>query len=142
MCTPVRCPRCRNENFALVGWMVRFFFLCVPCATVVCARVSCVCVPAPPPVSVYRMYRCLFTGVFLPCLFTDDATGVPAPPGVFLPSRPRGAVDSGLAAVLAAVESVAVFVRACVFGFGWMVVRFVRVIRLPACARVSRVSRV
>ena len=62
-------------------------------------------------------------------------------------SRPRGAVDSGLAAVLAAVESVAVFVRVCVFGFGWMVVRFVRVIangviRLPACARVSRVSRV
>ena len=49
---------------------------------------------------------------------------------------------SGLAAVLAAVESVAVFVRVCVFGFGWMVVRFVRVIRLPACARVSRVSRV
>ena len=30
----------------------------------------------------------------------------------------------------------------CVVGFGWMVVRFVRVIRLPACARVSRVSRV
>ena len=57
-------------------------------------------------------------------------------------SRPRGAVDSGLAAVLAAVESVAVFVRVCVVGFGWMVVRFVRVIRLPACARVSRVSRV
>ena len=27
----------------------------------------------------------------------------------------------------------------CVVGFGWMVVRFVRVIRLPACARVSRV---
>ena len=27
-------------------------------------------------------------------------------------------------------------------GFGWMVVRFVRVIRLPACARVSSVSRV
>ena len=27
-------------------------------------------------------------------------------------------------------------------GFGWMVVRFVRVIRAPACARVSRVSRV
>ena len=25
--------------------------------------------------------------------------------------------------------------------FGWMVVRFVRVIRVPACARVSRVSR-
>ena len=57
-------------------------------------------------------------------------------------SRPRGAVDSGLAAVLAAVESVAVFVRVCVVGFEWMVVRFVRVIRLPACARVSRVSRV
>ena len=32
-------------------------------------------------------------------------------------SRPRGAVDSGPAAVLAAVESVAVFVRVCVFGF-------------------------
>ena len=30
-------------------------------------------------------------------------------------SRPRGAVDSGLAAVLAAVESVAVFVRPCGF---------------------------
>ena len=45
---------------------------------------------------------------------------------------------SGLAAVLAAVESVAVFVRVCVVGFGWMVVRFVRVIRLPACARLSR----
>ena len=43
------------------------------------------------------------------------------------------------AAVLAAVESVAVFVRVCVVGFGWMVVRFVRVIRVPACARVSRV---
>ena len=28
------------------------------------------------------------------------------------------------------------------YGFGWMVVRFVRVIRAPACARVSRVSRV
>ena len=25
----------------------------------------------------------------------------------------------------------------CVVGFGWMVVRFVRVIRVPACARVS-----
>ena len=35
--------------------------------------------------------------------------------------------------------TVAVFVRVCVFGFGWMVVRFVRVIRLPACARVFRV---
>ena len=30
----------------------------------------------------------------------------------------------------------------CVVGFGWMVVRFVRVIRVPACARVSLVSRV
>ena len=30
----------------------------------------------------------------------------------------------------------------CPLGFGWMVVRFVRVIRVPACARVSRVSRV
>ena len=47
----------------------------------------------------------------------------------YVPSRPRGAVDSGLAAVLAAVESVAVFVWVCVVGFGWMVVRFVRVIR-------------
>ena len=37
-------------------------------------------------------------------------------------SRPRGAVDSGLAAVLAAVESVAVFVRVCVrLGLGgWL----------------------
>ena len=33
-------------------------------------------------------------------------------------SRPRGAVDSGLAAVLAAVESVAVFVRVCVVELG------------------------
>ena len=61
-------------------------------------------------------------------------------------SRPRGAVDSGPAAVLAAVESGAVSAVAwscgCVVGFGWMVVRFVRVIRVPACARVSRVSRV
>ena len=57
-------------------------------------------------------------------------------------SRPRGALDSGPAAVLAAVESVAVSAVAwscgCVVGFGWMVVRFVRVIRVPACARVSR----
>ena len=30
----------------------------------------------------------------------------------------------------------------CPLGFGWMVVSFVRVIRVPACARVSRVSRV
>ena len=40
-------------------------------------------------------------------------------------SRPRGAVDSGLAAVLAAVESVAVFVRVsvcrCTLGLGgWL----------------------
>ena len=68
---------------------------------------------------------------------------VPAPPGVLQSARYCTVpVDSGLAAVLAAVESVAVFVRVCVFGFGWMVVRFVRVIRMPACARVSRVSRV
>ena len=32
--------------------------------------------------------------------------------------------------------------RGRVDGFGWMVVRFVRYIRVPACARVSRVSRV
>ena len=42
-------------------------------------------------------------------------------------SWPRGAVDSGLAAVLAAVESVAVSAVAwscgCVVGFEWMVVR-------------------
>ena len=60
--------------------------------------------------------------------------------------RKKGAVDSGLVAVLAAVESVAVSAVAwscgCVVGFGWVVVRFVRVIRVPACARVSRVSRV
>ena len=55
-------------------------------------------------------------------------------------SRPRGAVDSGLAAVLAAVESVAVFVRVCVVGFGWMVVRFARVIRaifVRVCVRLG-----
>ena len=55
-------------------------------------------------------------------------------------SRPRGAVDSGLAAVLAAVESVAVFVRVCVVGFGWMVVRFVRVTRavfVRVCVRLG-----
>ena len=61
-------------------------------------------------------------------------------------SRPRGAVDSGPAAVLAAVESVAVSAVArscgCVVGndvgnvgFGLMVVRFVRVI-CHLCARV------
>ena len=74
-------------------------------------------------------------GVFLPALFLTTGTGT-------LLSRPRGAVDSGLAAVLAAVESVAVFVWVCVVGFGWMVVRLVRVICVPARARVSRVSRV
>ena len=61
-------------------------------------------------------------------------------------SRPRGAVDSGPAAVLAAVESVAVsaVTRSCGcvvgndvgnVGFGLMVVRFVRVI-CHLCARV------
>ena len=38
------------------------------------------------------------------------------------------------------VESVAVFVRVCVVGFGWMVVRFVRVIRavfVRVCVRVG-----
>ena len=63
-----------------------------------------------------------------------------------VPPTGNGADDSGPAAVLAAVESVAVSAVArscgCVVGFGWMVVRFVRVIRVPACARVSRVSRV
>ena len=62
---------------------------------------------------------------------------IPAPPGVFLPIL----VDSGLAAVLAAVESVAVFVRVCVVGFDrWMVVRFVRVIRavfVRVCVRLG-----
>ena len=112
------------------------------CAPAACARVSrlpCVCravgCSAPP-------------GVFLPVPVTDVSPGRRPP---LCPGSPRclftgyrGAVDSGLAAVLAAdhIESVAVFVRVCVVGFGWMVVRFVRVIRLPACARVSRVSRV
>ena len=72
--------------------------------------------------------QCVRVSLFSPCTVTG--------------SQPRGAVDSGLAAALAAVESVAVFVRVGVVGFGWMVVRFVRVIRVPACARVSRVSRV
>ena len=42
--------------------------------------------------------------------------------------------------VLAAVESVAVFVRVCVVGFGWMVVRFVHVIRavfVRVCVRLG-----
>ena len=71
---------------------------------------------------------------------------VPAPPGVFLPVQSSKQSSGTRAAVLAAVESVAVSAVAlscgCVVGFGWMVVRFVRVIRVPACARVSRVSRV
>ena len=80
----------------------------------VCPRVR-LCVPCVFPGSP----RCLFTGV---------GRG----------ERSTPAVDSGLAAVLAAVESVAVFVRVC--RWVWMVVRFVRVIRVePACARVSRV---
>ena len=85
---------------------------CVPCVP---------CVSRLPPVSFYRR-----TGTVL--------------------SQWRGAVDSGPAAVLAAVESVAVSAVArscgCVVGFGWLVVRFVRVIRVLACARVSCVSRV
>ena len=36
----------------------------------------------------------------------------------------------------------AVFVRVCVVGFGWMVVRFVRVIRVPARAPVCPVCPV
>ena len=39
-----------------------------------------------------------------------------------------------------AVESVAVFVWVCVVGFGWMVVRFVRVIRavfVRVCVRLG-----
>ena len=60
-------------------------FVCV-IRVPVCARVSRVCSGSP---------RCLFTGVFLRYRYM------------------RGAVDSGLAVVLAAVESVAVFVRVC-----------------------------
>ena len=64
-------------------------------------------------------------------------------------SRTRGAVGSGAAAVeSAAVSAVALSCGLCVGvgGFGWIVVRFVCVIRVPpgsgVCARVSRVSRV
>ena len=56
------------------------------------------------------------------------------------PSFHRSTPLSGLAAVLAAVESVAGFVRVCVVGFGWMVVRFVRVIRavfVRVCVRLG-----
>ena len=57
--------------------------------------------------------------------------------------RALGAVGSGPAAVLAAVRTVGrgfgrrVVVRVC--RWVWMVVRFVCVIRVPVCARVSRV---
>ena len=59
-------------------------------------------------------------------------------------SRPRGAVGSGPAAVLAAVESAAVsgfgcrvVVRVC--RWVWMLVRFVCVLRVSACALVCPV---
>jgi hypothetical protein len=66
-------------------------------------------------------------------------------------SRPRGAVGSGAVAVESAAVSVnsvlvalsgspaVVRVVSVCCGFGWMVVRFVCVIRVPVCARVSRV---
>ena len=101
------------------------------------------CVSRLPPVSFYRVSRlfcvsgpvraCVLSVVEIWVSRLPPVSFYPAPPGVFLPgsprcllpgtgtcSRPRGAVDSGLAAVLAAVESVAVFVRVCVVGFGWM----------------------
>ena len=120
----------------LDGCEVRLCDIRVP----VCARVSRVSVPAPP-------------GVFLPpssrrgeALWERVEAGSGSPGAASSESAAGSgrlrACGSLVAAVLAAVESVAVFVRICVFGFGWMVVRFVRVIRLPACARVSRVSRV
>ena len=97
------------------------------------------CVRPGSPVSFYR-YRIFIRGGHssansIPYSTVQYRRGRP------LLSRPRGAVDSGLTAVLSR-SRFSVFVRVCVFGFGWMVVRFVRVIRLPACARVSRVSRV
>jgi hypothetical protein len=64
---------------------------------------------------------------------------------------PRGAVGSGAAAVESAAVSKLVThlsclvrTRGCVFCrvIGWMVVRFVCVIRVPVCARVSRVCPV
>ena len=53
-------------------------------------------------------------------------------------SRTRGAVGSGAAAVeSAAVSAVALSCGLCVGGFGWIVVRFVCVIRVPpGCAPV------
>ena len=57
-------------------------------------------------------------------------------------SRPRGAVGSGAAAVESA--AVSVIARSCgaaaaaLVGWDGSVVRFVRVIRVPECPRVSR----
>ena len=100
----------------------------------------------------YHADPCAFCAPVCPCVRPGSHRPVPVyrkawrVHTVYRYSRPRGAVDSGPAAVLAAVESVAVSAVAwscgCVDGFGWMVVRFVRYIRVPACARVSRVSRV
>ena len=59
-------------------------------------------------------------------------------------SRTRGAVGSGAAAVeSAAVSAVALSCGLCVGGFGWIVVRFVCVIRVPpGCAPVCPVCPV
>ena len=67
-------------------------------------------------------------------------------------SRPRGAVGSGPAAVLfmrllsrprfRPRPSRLAWSCGCVKSLGWMVVRFVFVIRVPVCARVSRVCPV
>ena len=58
-------------------------------------------------------------------------------------SQPRGAVGSGPAAVeSAAVSAVAWSCDVRVCRWVWMVVRFVGVIRVPVCARVSRVCPV
>ena len=91
-------------------------------------------------VCVIRVPVCARVSRFVSRLCSGSRPQAAAPRCLF---TGKGAVDSGLAAVLAAVESVAVFVRVCDFGFGWMVVRFIRVIRLPACAVpcVSCVSR-
>ena len=96
----------------------------------------------------YHADPCAFCAPVCPCVRPGSLRPVPVYSKawrvhtVYRYSRPRGAVDSGPAAVLAAVESVAVSAVAwscgCVVWFGWMVVRFVRVIRVPACARVSR----
>ena len=54
-------------------------------------------------------------------------------------SRPRGAVGSGLSAVESAAASVvAPDVRGVCCWWVWMVVRFVCVVRVPLCVRVSR----